>query len=33
MHLTLVVPLAWYREDSLDKGAVGRFLEGCELEE
>src|SRR6266566_6629738 len=30
MHLTLVVTLARYREDSLVKGAVGRFLEGGE---
>jgi predicted site-specific integrase-resolvase len=28
MHLTLVVALARYREHSLDKGAVGRLLEG-----
>ena len=33
MHLTLVVTLARYREDSLDKGAVGRFLEGGEPKE
>ena len=33
MHLTLVVTLARYREHSLDKGAVGRLLEGGEPEE
>jgi hypothetical protein len=33
MYLTLVMALARYREDSLDKGAVGRLLEGCEPEE
>ena len=33
MHLTLVVALARYREHSLDKGAVGRLLEGREPEE
>src|SRR5215207_6039194 len=33
MHLTLVVALARYREDSLDEGAVGRLLEGREPEE
>ena len=32
-HLALVVALAWYSEDSLDKCAVGRLLEGCEPEE
>jgi hypothetical protein len=33
MHLTLVVALARYREDSLDQGAVGRLLEGREPKE
>jgi hypothetical protein len=33
MHLTLVVALARYREDALDKGAVSRLLEGHETEE
>src|SRR5665647_3621711 len=33
MHLALVVAFAWYREDSLDEGAVGRLLEGREPEE
>src|SRR5262245_8040680 len=33
MYLTLVVTLARYREDALDKGAVGRLLEGYETEE
>jgi hypothetical protein len=33
VHLTLVVALARYREDSLDKGTVGRLLEGGEPEE
>src|SRR5205814_1348194 len=33
MHLTLAVALARYREHSLDKGAVGRLLEGREPEE
>jgi hypothetical protein len=33
MHLTLVVALARHREDSLDKGAMGRLVEGRELEE
>ena len=33
MHLTLIVALARYREDSLDNGAVGRLLEGREPEE
>ena len=27
MHLPLVVPFAWYREDALDERAVGRLLE------
>ncbi len=33
MHLTLVVTLAWDRQDSLDQSAVSRFLERHELEE
>jgi hypothetical protein len=33
MYLTFVVPLAWYREDALDMGAIGRLLEGREPEE
>ncbi len=33
MHLTFVVPLARYRENALDMGAVGRLLEGHEAEE
>src|SRR5262249_29817651 len=33
MHLTLVVALARYRDDTLDKGAVRRLLEGGEPEE
>ena len=33
MHLRLVVSLARYREHALDKGAVGRLLEGREPEE
>jgi hypothetical protein len=33
MDLSLIVTLARYSEDALDKGAVGRFLEGCEPEE
>jgi hypothetical protein len=33
LHLTLVVALARDREDALDKGAVGRLLEGREPEE
>ena len=33
MHLTLVVALAWYREDALDQRAVGRLLEGHKTKE
>jgi hypothetical protein len=33
MDLSLIVTLARYSEDALDKGAIGRFLEGCEPEE
>ena len=33
IHLTFVVALARYRENSLDQGAVGRLLEGGEPEE
>ncbi len=33
MHLTLVVALAWDREDALNKRAVSRLLEGGKPEE
>ncbi|RCW63213.1 IstB-like ATP binding protein [Pseudorhodoferax soli] len=33
MHLALVVSLVWYRKHALDKGALGRLLEGHEPEE
>ena len=33
MHLPLVVPLAWYRDDALDEWAVGRLLERHETKE
>jgi len=33
VHLRLIVALARNREDSLDKGGVGRLLEGGEPEE
>ena len=33
MHLTLVMAFARHREDPLNKGAVGRLLEGGEAEE
>jgi hypothetical protein len=33
MHLPLVVPLAWYREDALNERAVGRLLERHETKE
>ena len=33
MHLVLVVSLARYREDALDKGAVGRLFERHETKE
>jgi len=33
MHLAFVMTLAWYRQDSLDQGAVSRLLERYEPEE